>query len=175
MSGGPKINRKYRNDALARSRRNKTRVDNRMRTTAQCSRRASYAALMTLLMSQCALIRMPAFESLRSKKRCASGTHIEAVPHRLLRKQVGRIRWSPSMSKDSGVLWGSTMWGTLAVRHAVVHATGRTIRWLPDNARRCSDLVDDYQLVGIDRRTHHLTVAALTLRRFQHQHQMGLR
>jgi hypothetical protein len=39
--------------------------------------------------------------------------------------------------------------------------------------RQIADLVDDQQLVGIDRAMHDLAIAALALRGLQHQHQIG--
>jgi len=39
--------------------------------------------------------------------------------------------------------------------------------------RQVADLIDDQQLVCVDRAMHGLPITALTLRRFQHQHEIG--
>src|ERR1700688_748869 len=39
--------------------------------------------------------------------------------------------------------------------------------------RQIADLVNDQQLVGVDRAMHDLAIAALALRGFEHQHQIG--
>src|SRR5215469_13134011 len=39
--------------------------------------------------------------------------------------------------------------------------------------RQVSDLIDDQELVGVDRPMHHFAITALALGGFQHQHQVG--